>query len=61
VNAIRNFWTDDRSSFPGQLVESTLLLAFVAVGSSAIFLQAHPNASLMDDAQFLLRATIAGE
>ena len=37
VTTLRNFWNDDQGQ---DLIEYTLLLAFVAVGSAALFLGA---------------------
>ena len=37
MNAIRNFWNDERGQ---DLIEYTLLMAFVALASAALFLGA---------------------
>jgi len=37
VKALRNFWTDDQGQ---DLIEYTLLMAFVALASAALFLGA---------------------
>jgi Flp pilus assembly pilin Flp len=40
VNALRNFWNDDRGQ---DLIEYTLLIAFVALASAALFIGAGGN------------------
>jgi Flp pilus assembly pilin Flp len=42
MNALRNFWRDDQGQ---DLIEYTLLMAFVALASAAIFLGAGGSVS----------------
>lgn len=43
--AIRNFLNDDRSQRGHRVIEYALVIAFVALGSSAISLKAHGGAA----------------
>jgi Flp pilus assembly pilin Flp len=42
TNFLRNLWTDDRGQ---DLIEYTLLMAFVALGSAALFISAGTSVS----------------